>query len=171
VRNLGLRGLKVSVGNALLKGLYHLDGQLRPRGLSSIYSSVKGLVRARHTLLRSGTSNCVLMHPRWSRECNGGVSGRCHRGDVSNVGVLLVLIGLLSLAFTSMFTALMLGLAIMTLLLLVLLLLLIRPLLVAPVWVAMLALHCADFIGIVLARAMANRVCLELCDDHSAHFA
>jgi hypothetical protein len=86
-------------------------------------------------LLRSGTSNCVLVHPRWSRECNGGVSRGCHRGDISNVGVLLGLIGLLGLAFASTFTALALSLAVRTLLLLVLLLLLVRPLLVRPLLV------------------------------------
>jgi hypothetical protein len=140
----------VCVGDALLEGLYCLDGQLRPRGLSSINYSVKGLVRAGRTLLRSGMSNGALMHPRWSKEHNGGGSGRCHRGDVSDVGVLLVLISLLSLAFASTFTTLVLSLAIVTLLLLVLLLLLVQPLLVAPVWVAALVLHYADLIGIVL---------------------
>jgi hypothetical protein len=124
VRNLGLRGLKVSVSNVLLKGLYHLDGRLRPRGLSSINCSIEGLVRARCMLLGSRTSDSVLLHPRWSRECNGGGSGRCHRGNVSDVGVLIGLIGLLSLAFASTFTMLSLGLAILTMLLLVLLLLL-----------------------------------------------
>ena len=84
-------------------------------------------------------SDCALVHFRWSRECNGGGSGRCHRGDVSNVGVLLRLISLLGLAFASMFTTLALGLAIVTLLLLV-----------VPVWVAVLMLHHADFISIVL---------------------
>jgi hypothetical protein len=64
--------------------------------------------------------------------------------------VLLVLIGLLGLAFASMFTMLVLGLAIMTLLLLVLVLLLVQPLLVVPVWVATLALHHTDLISIVL---------------------
>jgi hypothetical protein len=75
VRNLGLRGLKVSICNMLLKGLYCLDGQLRPRGLSSVYCSIEGLVRAGYTLLRSGMSDGVLVHPRWSREHNGGGSG------------------------------------------------------------------------------------------------
>jgi hypothetical protein len=150
VRNLGPRGLKVRVGDALLEGLYHLDGRLRPRGLSSINCSIEGLVRARHMLLRSGMSDGALVHLRWSRECNDGGSGRHHRGNVSNVGVLLVLISLLGLAFASTFTALALGLAIVTLLLLVLLLLLVQPLLVVPVWVAALALHRTDLIGVVL---------------------
>ena len=66
------------------------------------------------------------------------------------MGVLLVLISLLGLAFASTFTALVLGLAIVTLLLLVLLLLLAGSLLVVPVWVAALALHCTDLIGVVL---------------------
>jgi hypothetical protein len=118
VRNLGPGGLKVRVGDALLKGLYRLDGRLRPRGLSSINCSIEGLVRAGRTLLRSGMSDSALMHPRWSREHNGGGSGRRHRGDISNVGVL-GLIGLLGLAFASVFTVLALGLAIKTLLLLV----------------------------------------------------
>jgi hypothetical protein len=51
VRNLGLRRLKVYVGDALLEGLYRLDGWLRPRGLSSINCSVEGLARAGHMLL------------------------------------------------------------------------------------------------------------------------
>jgi len=112
VRNLGPRGLKVSICNALLKGLYCLDGWLRPRGLSSVYCSIEGLVRARHTLLRSGMSDNALLHPRWSRECNGGGSGRCQRGNISDMGVLLGLISLLGLAFASTFTTLLLGLAI-----------------------------------------------------------
>jgi hypothetical protein len=119
VRNLGPGGLKVSVSNVLLKGLYHLNGWLRPRGLSSVDSSVKGLVGARGMLLWSRMSDGVLPHPRWNRERNGGGSGRHHRGDVSNVGVLVGLIGLLGLAFASAFTVLLLGLAILTLLLLV----------------------------------------------------
>jgi len=166
VRNLGPRGLKVSVCNALLEGLYRLDGRLRPRGLSSVYCSVEGLVRAGHTLLRSGTSDDALLHPRWSRERNGGGSGGCHRGDVSDVGMLLRLIGHFGLAFASTFTTLLLGLAIGTLLLLVLLLLLAGPLLVVPVWVATLALHHADLIGVVLLRSVVHRVCLELRDNH-----
>jgi hypothetical protein len=170
VRNLGPEGLKVCVGDALLKGLYRLDGRLRPRGLSSIYCSIEGLVRARHTLLRSGMSDDALLHPRWIRERNGGGSGGCHRGDISNVGMLLVLIGRFGLAFASVFTALLLGLAIGTLLRLVLLLLLLAgPLLVAPVWVATLALHCADLVSIVLLRSIVNGVHLELYDDYSAH--
>jgi hypothetical protein len=72
MRNLGLRRLKVCVSDALLEGLYHLDGRLRPRHLSSIYSSIEGFVRAGHTLLRRGTINGVPLHARWSRECNGG---------------------------------------------------------------------------------------------------
>jgi hypothetical protein len=120
-------------------------------------------------LLRSGTSNCVLVHPRWSRECNGEASRGCHRGNISNVGVLLGLIGLLGLAFASTFTALALGLAVRTLLLVVLLLLLVRPLLVVPVWVTMLVLHHTNLVCIVLARAMANRVHLELHNNHSVH--
>jgi hypothetical protein len=57
---------------------------------------------------------------------------------------VLGLISLLGLAFASVFTALALGLAIVTLLLLV------QPLLVVPVRVTVLALHRADFIGIML---------------------
>ena len=110
-----------------------------------------------------------LCIPEWSRECNSGGSGRHHRGNISDVGVL-GLISLLSLAFASMFTVLALSLAIVTLLLLVLLLLLVRPLLVVPVRVTTLALHCADFIGIMLIRAMADRVCLELSDNGITHF-
>jgi len=171
VRNLGPRGLKVSVCNVLLEGLYRLDGQLRPRGLSSVYCSVEGLIRARHTLLGSGTSDDALLHPRRSRECNGGGSGGCHRGDISDVGVLLGLISRFGLAFASAFTALSLGLAVGTLLLLVLLLLLAGPLLVAPVWVAALALHHADLVSVVLLRSIADRVHLELRDYRSAHVA
>jgi hypothetical protein len=63
VRNLGPRGLKVSICNVLLEGLYRLDGQLRPRGLSSVYYSIEGLVRAEHMLLRSGMSDDALLHP------------------------------------------------------------------------------------------------------------
>jgi hypothetical protein len=122
-------------------------------------------------LLRSGTSDGVLLHPRWSREHNGGGSGGCYRGNVSDVGVLLALISCFGLAFASAFTMLALGLAIRTLLLLLLLLLLVRPLLVAPVWVAMLALHHADLIGIVLLRTMVHRVCLVLYDNCSVHVA
>jgi hypothetical protein len=92
VRYLGPRGLKVSVGNVLLKGLYHLDGLLRPRGLSSVYGSVEGLIRARCMLLRRGMSDGVPLHARWSRECNGGGSRGCQRGNVGNVGVLLGLV-------------------------------------------------------------------------------
>jgi hypothetical protein len=110
VRNLGPGGLKVSVGNVLLEGLYRLNGRLRPRGLSSVYSSIKGLVRAGHALLRSGTSDGALLHPRWSREHNGGGSGGRHRGDVCDVGVLVGLVALLGLAFASVFTTLVLGL-------------------------------------------------------------
>ena len=69
-----------------------MDGWLRPRGLSSIYCSVEGLEGARCTLLRRGMSDGALLHHRWSREHNGGGSGRCYRGDISNVGVLLGLI-------------------------------------------------------------------------------
>jgi hypothetical protein len=128
-------------------------------------------LNTRCILLESRTSDDALLHPRWSREHNGGVSGGHHRGDISNVGVLLGLIGLLGLAFASMFTMLSLGLAIGTLLLLVLLLLLVRPLLVAPVWVATLALHHADLVSIVLLIAIVNRVRLVLCDYYSAHVA
>jgi hypothetical protein len=86
------------------------------------------------------------------------------------VRVLLLLISLLGLAFASVFTALALSLAILTLvLLLVLALLLVRPLLVLPVGVTILALHHADLVSIVLARAMANGVCLKLHNNHSAH--
>jgi len=62
VRNLGPEGLKVYVSNVLLKGLYQLDGRLRPRGLSSFDSSVKSLVRAGCTLLRS------MLLPRWQHD-------------------------------------------------------------------------------------------------------
>jgi hypothetical protein len=148
-----------------------LDGRLRPRGLSSVNCSVEGLVRAGCTLLRSGTSDDVLLHPRWSRECNGGGSGGHHRGNISDVGMLLGLIGHFGLAFASAFTALLLGLAIGTLLLLVLLLLLAGPLLVVPVWVAALAFHCANLVSVVLLRSMVNRVCLELRDNCSVHVA
>jgi len=110
------------------------------------------------------------MHPRWSRACNGEGSGRHHRGDISNVGVL-GLIGLLGLAFASAFTMLALGLAIITLLLLVLLLLLIQPLLVAPVRVTTLVLHHADLIGVMLVRAVVDRVHLKLSDNGVTHFA
>jgi hypothetical protein len=81
------------------------------------------------------------------------------------------MIGLLGLAFASMLSVLAL-LAIMTLLLLVIALLLVRPaLLVLPVQVTTLALHCTDLVSVVLARAMANRVRLELHNNHSAHVA
>jgi hypothetical protein len=170
VRNLGPRGLKVGICNALLEGLYRLNGRLRPRSLSSVDSGVKGLIRARRTLLRSGTSDGALLHPRWNRERNGGGSGGHQRGDVCDVGVLVGLVALLGLAFASAFTTLALGLAILTLLLLVLLLLLVQPLLVVPVRVAALALHCADFIGVVLIRAVADRICLKLSDNGVAHF-
>ena len=116
-------------------------------------------------------SDDALLHLRWSRERNGGGSGGRHRGDVSDVGMLLRLIGCFGLAFASVFTALALGLAVGTLLLLVLLLLLARPLLVAPVWVAALALHHADLVSVVLLRSIADRVCLELRDYRSAHVA
>jgi hypothetical protein len=79
--------------------------------------------------------------------------------------VLLRLISRFGLAFASAFTVLALGLAIRTLLLLV------RPLLVVPVWVAMLALHHANLVSIVLLETMAHRVCLELHDNHSAYVA
>jgi hypothetical protein len=85
------------------------------------------------------------------------------------VGVLLGLISLLGLAFASMFTVLVLDLAIRTMLLLVLLLLLVGPLLVAPVQVAMLALHWADLVSIMLLGSIVNRVCLELHDNCSVH--
>jgi hypothetical protein len=96
-----------------------------------------------------------------NREHNGRGSRGCQRGNISDVGMLLVLISLLSLAFASMFTVLPLGLAIRTLLLLVLLLLLAGPLLVASVWVTMLALYHADLVGIVLPRPLAHRVLLH----------
>jgi hypothetical protein len=171
VRYLGPRRLKVNVGNVLLEGLYHLDGRLRPRCLSSIYNSVKGLVRAGHTLLWEGTSDGALLYARWSRERNGGGGRRRHRGDVCDVGVLLGMIGLLGLAFASVLAALAL-MAILTLLLLVIALLLVRPILLAlPVRVTTLALHYADLVGVVLARAMVNRVHLELRNNCSAHIA
>jgi len=85
----------------------------------------------------------------------------------------MLLISLLGLAFASVFTMLALGLAILTLLLVLLLviiaLLLVRPLLLISVRVTMLVLNHADFVGVVLARAIANRVCLELHDNYSAH--
>jgi hypothetical protein len=171
VRYLSPRGLKVSVSNALLEGLYRLDGRLRPRCLSSIYGGVKGLVRAGRMLLREGMSNSTLLHPRWSRERNGGGGRRCYRGDICDVGVLFGMISLLGLAFASALSVLVL-LAIMTLLLLVIVLLLVRTaLLVLPVRVAALALHHADLICIVLARAIENRVRLELRNNRSAHVA
>jgi len=71
VRYLGLRGLKVGVGDVLLKGLYCLDGWFRPRGLSSIDCSIKGLIRARHMLLRSGMGHNAPLQPRWGRKHNG----------------------------------------------------------------------------------------------------
>jgi hypothetical protein len=81
------------------------------------------------------------------------------------------MIGLLGLAFASALAALAL-LAILTLLLLVIALLLVRPaLLVLPVGVTALVLHHADLVRVVLARAMANRVRLELRDNCSAHIA
>jgi hypothetical protein len=83
--------------------------------------------------------------------------------------VLFGLISLLGLAFASVLSALVL-LAILTLLLLVVMLLLVRPALLAmPVQVTTLVLHHADLVCIVLARAMVNRVCLELHDNCSAH--
>ena len=85
--------------------------------------------------------------------------------------MLLGLIGRFGLAFASVFTMLSLGLATGTLLLLVLLLLLAGPLLVAPVWVAMLALHHADLVSVVLLGSIADRVRLELRDNRSAHIA
>jgi len=85
VRNLGPRGLKVGVGDALLKGLYHLDGWFRPRGLSSVDGSVKGLVRARSTLLGSRTSDNVPLDPRGAREHYGRAVMGCQRGDLCNV--------------------------------------------------------------------------------------
>jgi len=85
VRNLGLRGLKVCVGDVLLKGLYCLDGWLRPRGLSSVNGSIEGLVRAGCTLLRSRMSDDVPLDPRGARERYGGAGRGCHRGDVCNV--------------------------------------------------------------------------------------
>jgi hypothetical protein len=81
------------------------------------------------------------------------------------------MIGLLGLAFASALAALTL-LAIISLLLLVVTLLLVGPaLLVLPVRVTVLALHHTDLVRIVLARAMVNRVCLELRDNRSVHVA
>jgi len=155
VRNLGLEGLKVHVSNVLLKGLYCLDGWLRPRGLSSVDGSIKGLVRARCMLLRSGTSDNAPLDPRGAREhYSGAVRGR-HRGNICDMQVLII--SLLGLAFAAAFTTLVLGLAILTLILLVgVMLLLIGPLLLIPVRVATLAFNCRDFICIMLARAMAH---------------
>ena len=167
MRNLSPRGLKVGVSDVLLKGLYHLDGRLRPRGLSSVDGSVKGLVRAGHTLLRSGMSDNVPLDPREARECYGGAVRGCQRGDVCDVRVLII--SLLSLAFATTFTALALGLAILTLVLLVGgMLLLVRPLLLIPVRVTALGFNCRDLVGIVLARAMAHSFRLVLSKDSSA---
>ena len=85
VRNLGPRGLKVRVGNVLLKGLYHLDGQFRPRGLSSVDGSVEGLVRARRMLLGSGMSDDAPLDPRGARERYGGAVRGHQRGNICNV--------------------------------------------------------------------------------------
>ena len=85
MRNLGLRGLKVGVGDMLLKGLYHLDGWCRPRGLSSVDGSIKGLVRARCILLRSRTSDNGPLDPREAREHYGGAVRGRQRGDVCDV--------------------------------------------------------------------------------------
>ena len=72
---------------------------------------------------------------------------------------MLLLISLLGLAFASMFTTLVL-LAILTLLvlMLVIMLLLVQPLLLILVEVTTLMLNCTNFIGIMLARAMADRL-------------
>ncbi len=148
VRNLGPSRLKVGVGDALLKGLYHLDGRFRPRGLSSVDGSIKGLVRARQTLLRSRTSDNVPLDPRGARECYGGAVRGHQRGKVCDVQVLIV--SLLGLAFATTFTTLALGLAVLTLVLLVGgMLLLVRPLLLIPVRVTALVFNRRDLVGIV----------------------
>jgi len=166
VRNLGPRGLKVGVGDALLKGLYHMDGWFRPRALSSVNGSVKGLVRARHMLLRSGMSDNAPLNPRGARECYGGAVRGHQRGNVCDVQVLII--NLLGLAFAATFTVLMLGLAILTLVLLVGMLLLVQPLLLIPVRVTALAFNHRDLVGIVLARAMVHSFQLILSNDSSA---
>jgi hypothetical protein len=75
------------------------------------------------------------------------------------VGVLLLLISLLGLTFASMFTTLMLlAILILLVLMLVVMLLLVQPLLLILVEITTLMLNCIDFIGIMLARAMANRL-------------
>ncbi len=155
VRTLSPRGLKVHVGNVLLKGLYCLDGWLRPRGLSSVNGSVEGLVRARHMLLRSRTSDNVPLDPRGAREHYSGAGRGRHRGNICDVQVLII--SLLGLAFATTFTMLVLGLAILTLILLVrVMLLLVGPLLLIPARVTTLAFNCRDFMCVVLARAMAH---------------
>ena len=155
VRNLGPRGLKVGVGDVLLKGLYHLDGCFRPRGLSSVDGSVKGLVRAGCMLLRSGMSDDAPLDPRGARERYGEAVRGHQRGDICDVRVLII--SLLGLAFAAMFTVLALGLVILTLILLVgVTLLLVGPLLLIPARVTTLAFNCRDFICIMLARAMAH---------------
>jgi len=85
VRNLSPGGLKVHVSNALLKSLYCLDGWFRPRGLSSVDGSVKGLVRTRHMLLGSRTGNNVPLDPRGARECYGGAVRGHQRGNICNM--------------------------------------------------------------------------------------
>jgi len=46
--------------------------------LSSVNGSIEGLIRAGGMLLGSGTSDSALVHPRWSRERNGGGIGGRH---------------------------------------------------------------------------------------------
>jgi len=164
VRNLGPRGLKVGVGDVLLKGLYHLDGCFRPRGLSSVDGSVKGLVRAGCMLLRSGMSDDAPLDPRGARERYGEAVRGHQRGDICDVRVLII--SLLGLAFATTFTTRTLGLAILTLVLLVgRTLLLVGPLLLVPVRVATLAFNHRDLVGIVLASAMAHGFRLILSND------
>ncbi len=62
----------------------------------------------------------------------------------------MLILSLFGLAFDTAFTALALGLAILTLLLLV------EPLLLIPARVAALAFNCRDFIRIMFARAIMN---------------
>src|SRR6266851_5221772 len=111
-------------------------------------------------------SDNVPLDPREARECYGGAVRGCQRGDVCDVRVLII--SLLSLAFATTFTALALGLAILTLILLVgVMLLLVGPLLLIPARVTTLAFNCRDFVCIVLARAMAHTFRLILSSDSS----
>ena len=81
----------------------------------------------------------------------------------------VLIITLLGLAFATMFTALALGLAILTLVLLVGgTLLLVRPLLLISVRVTTLVFNHRDLIGIVLASAVAHSFRLVLSNDSGA---